>query len=239
MPFLFWKESFPLRIHSPTCPYVPSFLHCVFLHNRLPCTPSFLTLHSRMSFPQDPRCHPGFSLLASTPHNPCCPHCGCPEKLLFSHEFDSQITAALMGSAPYSNTQHRSGCWALILLHAFSHAVLHSISGHLPPQLQALLEKQCRAPCPVAFTDKSTPVALLFMLHNPLSAFQQALHLRLLLQVLHNTFFTLWKHHSEVSHMVALESTVVTLGTQKRPGSCLCHLAVGSWFHFCLWAVQK
>lgn len=66
------------------------------------------------------------------------------------------------------------------MLHAFSGAVLHSVSGHLPPQLQALLEKQCRAPCPVAPTDKATPVALLSMLCSPLSAFQQALHLRLL-----------------------------------------------------------
>lgn len=66
------------------------------------------------------------------------------------------------------------------MLHAFSGAVLHSVSGHLPPQLQAVLEKQCRAPCPVAPTDKATPVALLSMLCSPLSAFQQALHLRLL-----------------------------------------------------------
>lgn len=56
---------------------------------------------------------------------------------------------------------------------------MHSVSGHLPPQLWALLENQCKALSPAAHRDKSAPVAFLSMLLSPLSAFQQALHLRL------------------------------------------------------------
>lgn len=65
------------------------------------------------------------------------------------------------------------------MLHALSGAVLQSVRGHLPPQLQALLENQCKTLSPAANRDKPVPVALISMLHSPLSAFQQALHLRL------------------------------------------------------------
>lgn len=53
------------------------------------------------------------------------------------------------------------------------------VSGHFPPQPQALLENQCKAVSPAAHRDKSAPVAQLSMLCSSLSAFQQALHLRL------------------------------------------------------------
>lgn len=52
--FFSGKQSLPLPVHSPAWLYLLSFPHCLILHHRLPCIPSFLTLHSRVPFPRIP-----------------------------------------------------------------------------------------------------------------------------------------------------------------------------------------
>lgn len=225
MPFLFWKAvpSYPL----PKLPISALLPPVPLSSQQLPCTPAFFTLHSRVPFPRIP----GATLPSPCQPQPLLPALWLPREITFLRGFDSQIRAALMGSALYSNTQHRSGCWALCLLHALAGAVLplsmdtsfHSfrycwkISArhYLQQPIETSWHQLDSSPCYAVPYQHSSRLCI--------SGYTPGL----VQYILH-----IMKHHSEVSHVVALESTVMAFGTWRRPGSCLCHLAIGSELHF-------
>lgn len=128
------------------------------------------------AFPQDPRSHPGLPVPVWA--SACCPHSGCPDKLPFSHGFDSRVTAFLMRSALYDNTQYGSGSWALncsmCSLVWFCPLSLSTRLHHFRHHLET---RTGWAPSPVAHRYEFVPVSVLSTFPSPTSAFEQDLHL--------------------------------------------------------------